>query len=129
KHKIPKEIIDIATQHHGTTLLKYFYYKDKEINPHVTEEAYRYPGPKPQTKEAAIVCIRDSVEAAGRSLKEPTEQTIDENVSTIVKDRLLDGQFEECPLTVRDLSIVHQTVCETLKGIFHSRIQYPAVKE
>lgn len=129
KHKIPKEIIDIATQHHGTTLLKYFYYKDKETNPHVTEEAYRYPGPKPQTKEAAIVCICDSVEASVRSLKEPTEQTIDEIVSSIVKDRLLDGQFDECPLTVRDLSIVHQTVCETLKGIFHSRIQYPAVKE
>src|SRR5699024_9202235 len=127
--KIPKEIIDIATQHPGTTLLKYSYYKDKETNTNVTEEAYRYPGPKTQTKEGAIVCICASVEAAVRSLKEPTEQTIDEIGSSIGKDRLLDGQFDECPLTVRDLSIVHQTVCETLKGIFHSRIQYPAVKE
>src|SRR5699024_5681089 len=110
-------------------LLKYFYYKDKETNPHVTEEAYRYPGPKPQIKEAAIVCICDSVEAAVRSLKEPTEQTIHEIVSSIVKDRLLDRQFDECPLTVRDLSIVHQTELETLRGIFDSRIQYAAVKE
>ncbi len=125
KHKMPKEIIDIALQHHGTTLLKYFYYKEKEVNPNVTEKEYRYPGPKPQTKEAAIVCICDSVEAAVRSLKEPTEQEIINIVSSIVKDRLLDGQFDECPLTVQDLKVIHKTVCETLKGIFHSRIQYP----
>src|SRR5690625_3073085 len=128
EHRLPKEIIDIAKQHHGTTLLKYFYYKEEETNKHVKEESYRYPGPKPQTKEAAIVCICDSVEAAVRSLKEPTEQKIEEIVSSIVKDRVTDGQLSETPLTLHELEVAQQTVCNTLKGIFHSRIQYP-IKE
>ncbi|WP_053075138.1 HD family phosphohydrolase [Ornithinibacillus californiensis] len=125
KNKMPKEIIDIAMQHHGTTLLKYFYYKEKETNKMVSEEDYRYPGPKPQTKEAAIISICDSVEAAVRSLKEPTEEKIDEIVSNIVNDRLMDGQLDDCPLTIKEVKIIHQTICEALKGIFHSRIQYP----
>lgn len=125
KHKMPKEIVDIAMQHHGTSLLKFFYYKEKETNKQVTEADFRYPGPKPQTKEAAVICICDAVEAAVRSLKEPTEKKIDEIVSSIVNDRLMDGQLNECPLTIKELEIVHKTVCETLKGIFHSRIQYP----
>ncbi|WP_099158542.1 HD family phosphohydrolase [Virgibacillus ndiopensis] len=125
KHKLPKEIIDIALQHHGTTLLKFFYYKEKETNKHVKEIDFRYPGPKPQTKEAAIVCICDSVEAAVRSLKEPTEQKIEEIVASIINDRLMDGQLNESPLTMKELNKIQKTICETLKGIFHSRIQYP----
>lgn len=125
KHKLPKEIINIAMQHHGTTLLKYFYYKEKESNRHVKENNFRYPGPKPQTKEAAIICICDSVEAAVRSLNEPTEEKIEEIVSSIVNDRLMEGQLNECPLTLMELDKVHQTICKSLKGIFHSRIQYP----
>ncbi|SFA70382.1 hypothetical protein SAMN04488072_101120 [Lentibacillus halodurans] len=125
EHKLPKEIIDIAMQHHGTMLLKYFYYKEQEKNKHVREGDFRYPGPKPQTKEAAVICICDSVEAAVRSLKEPTEGKIDEIVGSIVNDRLMDGQLSECPLTLKELDHIHQTICETLKGIFHSRIQYP----
>lgn len=125
EHRLPKEIIDIAKQHHGTSLLKYFYYKEKETNKQVTEESYRYPGPKPQTKEAAIICICDSVEAAVRSLKEPTEEKIEEIVASIVNSRLMDGQLDESPLTLKELKIIHRTVCDTLKGIFHSRIQYP----
>ncbi|WP_036688046.1 HD family phosphohydrolase [Paucisalibacillus globulus] len=129
KHKMPKEIIDVAMQHHGTTLLKYFYFKEKETNKMVREEDFRYPGPKPQTKEAAVISICDSVEAAVRSLKEPTEQKIEEIVSSIVNDRLMDGQLDECPLTIKEVKIVHQTICEALKGIFHSRIQYPNKEE
>lgn len=129
KHRMPKEIIDIAMQHHGTTLLKYFYFKEKETNKNVREEDFRYPGPKPQTKEAAIISICDSVEAAVRSLKEPTEDKIDEIVSNIVNDRLMDGQLDECPLTIKEVKIIHRTICETLKGIFHSRIQYPTKEE
>lgn len=125
KHKLPKEIINIAMQHHGTTLLKFFYYKERESNRNVVENDFRYPGPKPQTKEAAIICICDSVEAAVRSLKEPTEGKIDEIVLSIVNDRMMDGQLNECPLTLKELEKVHRTICETLKGIFHSRIQYP----
>ncbi|WP_156290697.1 HD family phosphohydrolase [Oceanobacillus salinisoli] len=128
KHKMPKEIIDIATQHHGTTLLEYFYYKEKDKNKHVKKADFRYPGPKPQTRETAIICICDSVEAAVRSLKEPTEGKIEEIVSSIINNRMTDGQFDESPLTLRELKTIQQTICETLKGIFHSRIQYP-IKE
>ncbi|MFC4558851.1 HD family phosphohydrolase [Virgibacillus kekensis] len=125
KHKLPKEIIQIAMQHHGTTLLKFFYYKEKESNKIVSEDDFRYPGPRPQTKEAAIICICDSVEAAVRSLKEPTEEKIEEIVASIVTDRMMDGQLNECPITMRELEKIQLTICETLKGIFHSRIQYP----
>lgn len=125
KHKMPEEIIDIAEQHHGTTLVQYFYQKEKKVNEDVSEEMFRYPGPKPQTKEAAIISICDSVEAAVRSLKEPTKEKIDEIVASIVKTRVMDGQLNESDLTLSELEIVHQTVCETLKGIFHSRIKYP----
>ena len=125
KHRLPKEIIDIARQHHGTSLLKYFYHKEKETNKQVTEDSFRYPGPKPQTKEAAIICICDSVEAAVRSLKEPTEAKIEEIVASIVNSRLMDGQLDESPLTLKELKVIHRTICDTLKGIFHSRIQYP----
>jgi len=125
KHRLPKEIIDIAKQHHGTTLLKYFYIKAKEADNTVKELDFRYPGPKPQTIETAIISICDSVEAAVRSLKEPTEEKIEEIVASIINDRLKDGQLDECPITIKQLRDIQTAVCETLKGIFHSRIQYP----
>ena len=128
KHKMPKEIIDIAEQHHGTSLLKFFYYKAKEMNEEVKEEGYRYAGPKPQTKEAAIISIADSVEAAVRSMKEPTKEKIAALVKNIVRDRINDHQFSECNITFKELDIVEQTLCETLNGIFHSRIEYPDAK-
>ena len=124
-YRLPKEIIDIAKQHHGTTLLKYFFHKAKETNQFVQESEYRYPGPKPQSKETAIISICDSVEAAVRSLKDPTEEKIEEIVLAIVNDRLMDGQLNESPLTIQELKKVHVTICATLKGIYHSRIQYP----
>ncbi|RBW70509.1 HD family phosphohydrolase [Bacillus taeanensis] len=126
KHKLPKEIIDIAEQHHGTTLLKYFYFKaNSQANKEIPEAEFRYPGPKAQTKEAAIVGIADSVEAAVRSLAKPTPQKIETLVRKIITDRLEDGQFDESDLTLKELDIVAKTICETLKGIFHSRIEYP----
>lgn len=129
KQRMPDEIIDIAMEHHGTTLLKFFYYKEKENNPDLAEADFRYPGPKPQSKEAAIISICDSVEAAVRSLKEPTKEKIDEIVSSIVQDRLTDGQLNESPLTLKELTSIQVTIKETLKGIFHSRIQYPTKEE
>lgn len=128
-YKMPKEIIDIALQHHGTSLLKYFYFKEKEKNNHVKELDFRYPGPKPQTKEAAIINICDSVEAAVRSLKEPTEEKIEDIITSIIHDRMSDGQLDESPLTLKELKIIQQTLFDTLKGIFHSRIQYPKEEE
>jgi len=127
-HKIPKPIRDIAEQHHGTTLLKYFYHKAKQQHPdsEVREEDFRYPGPKAQTKEAAIVGICDCVEAAVRSMKRPTPSQLDHLVRRIVKERLDDGQFHECDLTLRELEVISRTIVETLIGMFHSRIEYPA---
>jgi putative nucleotidyltransferase with HDIG domain len=125
KHKMPKEIIDIAQQHHGTTLLKYFYHKAKEDGKLVKEEEYRYAGPKPQKKETAIIAIADSVEAAVRSMKQPTAEKIKETVQSIIKDKMHDGQFDECDLTLKELKTVERVLCETLNGIFHSRIEYP----
>lgn len=125
KYNMPKEIIQIAEQHHGTTLLKFFYHKALQKDEGIKEEDYRYPGPKAQTKESAIIGIADSVEAAVRSLSTPTPETIETLVKKIVADRLQDGQLNECDLTLKELETVSHSFCETLKGIFHSRIEYP----
>ncbi|WP_231860322.1 HD family phosphohydrolase [Bacillus sp. OxB-1] len=125
KHKMPVEIIDIARQHHGTSLLKYFLVKAQTEGQEVKEEEYRYKGPKPQTKEIAIISIADSVEAAVRSMKEPTPQKIAALVKAIINDRLNDGQFNECDLSMKELRKVEKVICETLNGIFHNRIEYP----
>ncbi|MCD9022981.1 HD family phosphohydrolase [Cohnella silvisoli] len=134
-HKLPKPIRDIAEQHHGTTLLKYFYYKavkqaqEQGVESEWTEDDYRYPGPKAQSKEAAIVGIADCVEAAVRSLNHPTVEQIEEIIGKIIKDRLDDNQFNECDLTLRELDKIAETLKETVIGMFHSRIEYPDDKE
>ncbi|WP_312473623.1 HD family phosphohydrolase [Neobacillus sp.] len=125
KHHMPKEIVDIAEQHHGTTLLKFFYHKALQSDAEIKEDEFRYPGPKAQSKESAVVGIADSVEAAVRSLSQPTPELIESLVKKIVADRLQDGQLNECDITIKEIEIVSHTLCETLKGIFHSRIEYP----
>jgi putative nucleotidyltransferase with HDIG domain len=132
EYKMPKQICDIAEQHHGTTLLGYFYHKALKLEKEnmtteepVIEEDYRYPGPKAQTKEAAIVGISDCVEAAVRSLRNPTIEQIDSMVDKIIKGRMDDNQFNECDLTLKELNTIAKTLKETLLGIFHSRIEYP----
>ncbi|MFS0644135.1 HD family phosphohydrolase [Siminovitchia sp. 179-K 8D1 HS] len=129
KHKLPKEIVEIAEQHHGTSLLTFFYHKEKKMNEHVAESDYRYPGPKPRSMEAAVISIADSVEAAVRSLRNPTQDEIKKLVHQIVQDRLLDGQLNECNISLKQLETIKATFCETLSGIFHSRIEYPGNKE
>jgi putative nucleotidyltransferase with HDIG domain len=134
-HKLPKPIRDIAEQHHGTTFLKYFYYKaikqakDQEVECAYTEDDFRYPGPKAQSKEAAIVGIADCVEAAVRSLNHPTVEQIEGIISKIIKDRLDDNQYNECDLTLRELDRIAVSLKETVIGTFHSRIEYPDDKE
>lgn len=125
KHKMPPEIIAIAQQHHGTSLLKYFVYKARELGEDVDEEEYRYPGPKPQTKEIAIISIADSVEAAVRSMNGPSSEKIASLVRSIINDKINDGQFDECDLSMKDIKKVERVICETLNGIFHNRIEYP----
>jgi len=134
-HKLPKQIRDIAEQHHGSTFLKYFYYKavkqaqEQGVENEWTEDDYRYPGPKAQSKEAAIVGIADCVEAAVRSLNHPKVEQIEEIIGKIIKDRLDDNQFNECDLTLRELDKIAETLKETVIGMFHSRIEYPDDKE
>ncbi|WP_339319412.1 HDIG domain-containing metalloprotein [Paenibacillus sp. FSL R10-2734] len=131
EYKLPKPIRDIAEQHHGTTFLHYFYHKalklaeEKGVEPDFTEEDFRYPGPKAQSKESAVVGIADSVEAAVRSLRKPTVLQVETMIEKIIKSRLDDHQFDECDLTIKELDIIARTLKETVMGIFHSRIEYP----
>lgn len=130
-YNIPKPLRDIAEQHHGTTSLKFFYYKALKqaeaegIEPDFTEYDYRYPGPKAQSKEAAVVGIADCVEAAVRSLRNPTIAQVEEMIHKIIRNRVDDNQYNECDLTMKELDKISQSLKESLMGIFHSRIEYP----
>ncbi|MFO7315601.1 MAG: HD family phosphohydrolase [Bacilli bacterium] len=125
KHKMPQEFIDIALQHHGTSSLKYFLHKAKEQGELKDPSIFRYPGPKPQTKEIAVISIADSVEAAARSMKEPNAEKLRNLVQSIIKERLEEDQFDECDISIRELKVIEKVLCETLNGTFHSRIEYP----
>jgi hypothetical protein len=132
-HKLNPLIIDFIRQHHGMSLMRYFYNKAKEQeNPevHTIEEAsYRYPGPKPQTKEAAIVLLADCVEAAARSLPEPSVSRLQSLVEKIISHKLIERELEECDLTLKDLNRIGKVFVRILTGIFHSRIEYPEKRE
>lgn len=129
KAKLPQSIIDICAQHHGTTLMKYFYVVAKEKDDTVVESDFRYPGPKPQTKEAAVINIADSAEAAVRAMSHPTKETIEKFVHNLINGRITDGQFDECSISLQELKVVEKSICEGLNGTFHSRIQYPTLKK
>lgn len=127
--RMPQSIIDICAQHHGTTLMKFFYVKAKELDETVQESEFRYPGPKPQTKEAAVINIADSAEAAVRSMPNPTKETIEKFVHQLINNRMTDGQFDECTISIKELKLVEKSISEGLIGTFHSRIEYPSLKE
>jgi putative nucleotidyltransferase with HDIG domain len=128
-HKLGKPIIDGILQHHGTTLISYFYNKALDIktedDAEVSEEEFRYPGPKPQFREAALCMLADSIEAASRSLDEPTPVRLQNIVRNIVQRKFMEGQLDECSLTLRDLSKVEAAFTRILLGIYHQRIDYP----
>lgn len=131
KHNLPKVIQDIIGEHHGTTLVKYFYYtmKNNSENPEeVKEEDYRYPGPIPNSKEAGIIMLADSVEAAVRSIKEPSEDKIKEMINNIISDKLSCGQLNDCNLTIKDIEKIKKCFLTALNGIYHHRIEYPKEK-
>lgn len=133
KFKLGKPIIDVIRQHHGTTLISFFYHKAKEAEDSdidsVNEEEFRYPGPKPQTKEAALSMLADSIEAAGRSLDEPTPVRLQAIVKNIIHAKFMDGQLEECNLTLKDLSVIEEAFVRILLGIYHQRIGYPTPRK
>ncbi|MCX7845370.1 MAG: HDIG domain-containing protein [Dictyoglomaceae bacterium] len=125
-YKFPKSIIDIIEQHHGTSLITYFYYKQKEISKtSVPEEDFRYLGPKPKSKEAAIVMLADNIEAATRSLNNPAPETIEKVVRKIINEKITDGQLENANLTLEELEKISQSFIKTLLSLRHPRIPYP----
>ena len=146
KHGLCQEIIDVIQQHHGTSLVFYFYRRAlqqqedaraggkimnirEEDIPEVREESFRYSGPRPQSREAAVISIADSIESASRSLERVTPQKIDQLIRDIVEKRLVDGQLKECDLTMRELEEVAESFRNTLQSMMHSRIAYPEDKE
>ena len=131
QNKIPEPIIDFIQQHHGTTLVEYFYRQasdSKKSDPNgseVDESSFRYPGPKPQTKEAGILMMADAVESASRVLVEPTPARIESLVDDISRKRLLDGQFDECGLTLEEVRRVGDSLVKSLTAVYHGRVKYP----
>jgi putative nucleotidyltransferase with HDIG domain len=131
QNKIPEPIIDFIQQHHGTTLVEYFYRQASEsrkADPNgsdVDESSFRYPGPKPQTKEAGILMLADAVESASRVLVEPTPARIESLVEDISRKRLLDGQFDECGLTLEEVRKIDDSLVKSLTAVYHGRVKYP----
>ncbi len=127
QYKLPQAIKDMIIQHHGTTVMSFFYQKamSKNDSGDVSAEDYRYPGPKPQTKEAAIVMLADAVEASARALKDPTHSRLKGVVEDLVDSRFKEGQMDESPLTLKDLDRIKESFLMILAGVFHTRVEYP----
>ena len=127
EYRLPRIIVDIVQQHHGTSLVSYFYKRATE-NEHsecIIEADFRYDGPRPQTKEAALIMLADACEAAVRSLGKPNVNRIEATVRRVIRERLHDGQLDDCSLTLRDLNIIGDVFIRVLSSMFHSRIEYP----
>jgi putative nucleotidyltransferase with HDIG domain len=131
QYNLPKPIVDFIQQHHGTTLVEYFYreaVKQQETNGHGSydlESSFRYPGPKPQSRENGIVMLADAVESSSRALRDPAPNSLRKLVHDMLMKRLLDGQFEESGLTLSELHLVEESLCKSLIALYHSRIKYP----
>jgi len=133
-YKLPEEVIEFIPQHHGTMRIDYFYNKAVELAQQsddetkideINEQDYRYPGPRPQTREAGILMLADGVEAAVRTIDEPTPQRIEDVIGGIVRRRLESGELDECPLTMRDLTATKAAFRNVLVGVYHPRVKYP----
>jgi hypothetical protein len=134
EYNLPASVLPFIQQHHGTTLVEYFYHqacsqqgKRDPDGPEVEDHHYRYPGPRPRTREIAIVMLADCVESASRALAEPTANRVESLVHDLVMKRLLDGQLEDCDLTMKDLEQIERTMMKTILGIYHGRIAYPSM--
>lgn len=146
EHKLNQDIIDVIREHHGTSLVYYFYKKaldqqqaartdgkiaqmhDEEL-PEVSESSFRYGGPKPRTRESAIVSLADSIESAARSLERVTPQKIEQLITDIIRKRTADGQLDDCDLRFKDLELIAEAFRHTLSSMMHSRVAYPDDKE
>ena len=132
QHNLPQALIDFIEQHHGTTLVEYFYEEarrqagdepDYPTDP--VESSFRYPGPRPRTRESGVMMLADAVESASRTLAEPTPKSLESLVHRVMLRRLLDGQFEESGLTLSDLHVIEESLTKSMIGIFHGRVTYP----
>ena len=133
QYNLPKRVLDFIPMHHGTTRIEYFYRKalelQKESDPPVLESEFRYPGPRPDARETGILMLADSVEAASRSLSDPTHKRLETLIDMIFKARIEDGQLDSSDLTFRDLSQIKETFLAMLLGIYHVRVRYPGQEE
>lgn len=131
KYNLPQEIIDFIPMHHGTTLVSYFYHKAKYTakSEDISDYIYRYPGPKPQTKETGIVMLADAIEASTRAIEDPSPQKIESKIDDVIKARFMEGELDECELTLKDLTKIKQSFLKILVGIHHHRIKYPEQKK
>lgn len=131
QYRLPEEVMSIIREHHGTTLAAYFYHRaiTAENGDAISEHDFRYPGPKPSSRESAVVMLADSVQASVKSLKEPTPSRIEDMVREVVQSRLDDGQFEDCDITLRDIMRITEVFIRILSGLYtYSRIEYPEIK-
>lgn len=128
KYKIPKEIRDIMAEHQGTTLLAYFYNKVKKDNPDINESDFRYDGPKPKTKESAIIMLADSIEAAVRSMDEKNPIEVEKMIRRIIGNKMDDAQLSDADLTLKEIELIINSFVKTFQGVYHSRIKYPGQK-
>jgi putative nucleotidyltransferase with HDIG domain len=126
RYRIPSRVRAFVPEHHGTRLVTYFYRKASAEDPAIDPERFRYPGPKPQSRETAMVMLADSVEAVVRAAKDRSHEKIDELVDGVINERVAEGQLDECDLTLRDLRVISESFKATLRGIYHPRIEYPA---
>ena len=131
KEHLPPEVQDIILQHHGVTPVMFFYHKALQLadGQHVDINDFRYTGPKPQTKEASIVMLADTIEAAVRSMKDPTPKAIDQFIERLIRGKLEDGQLSDCELSLRDIDQICEAFSGILKGVYHERIEYPKVSQ
>ncbi|MFT5847319.1 MAG: putative nucleotidyltransferase with HDIG domain [Psychroserpens sp.] len=125
KYNLPDRVIDFIRTHHGTSMVYYFYRKEKDLNEDTNQNDFRYPGPQPYSKETAILMMCDSVEAASKSLKEPTTTKIDKFVETIIDKQMEDGQFLNANITFKEIQSIKKVLKTKLANIFHLRIEYP----
>jgi len=142
KHKLNPRIIDVIKEHHGDSLVAYFYHKAREQKkmeiekvdrrienpedlPSLDEKNFRYPGPQPLTKESGIIALADTIESASRSLRKPSPARIRSLVDDLIQLKIQDGQLDQCPLTLGEISVIKESFANTLRSMLHSRIDYP----
>ena len=129
ENKLPRLVRDAIAQHHGTSLMTFFYHRAKQRDPQVSETEYRYPGPRPRSRELGVVLLADQIDAAARSLDEPTPSRLRGVIKQLIEKRVLDGELDDSHLTLKDLAAIRDAFIPILMGLFHGRISYPKVEQ